>query len=83
MGHPSRKTSPDLTGIIRESAFNKVDFPQPLGPIIEVIFPFGIWTLIDGIIRCWLIGNGNILAVNSWFHYVLFLQIYDLILHDQ
>ncbi len=41
---PSKNTSPSLTANKRDNAFSKVDFPQPLGPMIDVTLPSGIST---------------------------------------
>ena len=44
MARPSRYTAPPHRGMVRESAFRSVDFPQPFGPMMEVISPAGTAT---------------------------------------
>ena len=39
---PSKRTSPESIGINPDIILMRVDFPQPLGPKIEIIFPLGI-----------------------------------------
>ncbi len=44
MSSPSRTTVPPVGLSSRESVFNRVDLPQPLGPMIVVTTPGGIAT---------------------------------------